>query len=85
MVIVGDVNIDWADTNDFYTNKLKGLIEEYDMLQLVDRPRRITNISESTIDLVLTNEECNVHVLDEPNVTDHSLILIEYLVRSSQN
>ena len=38
VVIVEDFNIGWADSNDFYRNKLKRLIiEEYDMLQLVER------------------------------------------------
>lgn len=53
LILIGDFNIDLA-TNSFYADKLNSLIEKYGLYQTVQNYTRITKVSATKIDLILT-------------------------------
>lgn len=77
LIIVGDFNINMArDT--FYSLKLKDIVIGYGTYQLIREFTRITNVNNTTIDLVISNNkylECKIHL--RPKITDHAIITIK--------
>lgn len=55
--ILGDFNINMYNDNN---NKMKGLIQEYNLKQLVNEPTHFTEHSSSLIDLILARSNTNV-------------------------
>lgn len=74
-IILGDFNIDCM-TDSFYTNKLLTTMQSLGMKQYVDRLTKVTENSETIIDLVFANKELNVQVNYEPKITDHAWIKV---------
>jgi hypothetical protein len=76
-IILGDFNID-VSKNRYYSKKLIDLYEFYGLRQIVTDYTRITNGSNSIIDLVLTNEtDLITYMEDKANIADHRTIVIE--------
>ncbi|KAK2578422.1 hypothetical protein KPH14_000969 [Odynerus spinipes] len=69
-IVIGDFNIDFK-VDAFYSNKLRNVMLNLGMKQYVDRPTRVTKDSYTIIDLVFTNIEIKVNVLDKPKIADH--------------
>ncbi|XP_057671238.1 uncharacterized protein LOC130902970 [Diorhabda carinulata] len=77
IIILGDFNIDLA-SNHFYSIKLNDLIAKHGIYQLIDKYTRVTRISSTKIDLLLTNQKnINYEVLTTPKITDHSIITVD--------
>lgn len=77
ILIVGDFNIDMASDSP-YSQRIRNLCCENGLLQLVDKPSRVTRMSSTTIDLCLTNiygTKCTVS--DENQISDHKILEIQ--------
>lgn len=75
-VIVGDFNID-VSSDTFYSGKLKTLINDWGMKQVVNEYTRITKTSKTVIDLIITNNFNIVcKVLNDDKISDHETITI---------
>lgn len=78
-IVMGDVNINLL-TDSFYTKKLKTEMLCLGMKQYVDKPTRVTKDSKTLIDVVFANININCRVHDEPKITDHSCISVEFVI-----
>ena len=75
-LMFGDFNINWS-SNLGYCNRLKSVINDFGLKQMVNSYTHMFGTGGSIIDLVITNSKnMEVLVLDEPNITDHSIIAI---------
>lgn len=82
-IVLGDFNLNvLSDT--FYVRKLQTLMLGWDMKQLVDRPTRITKDSQTFIDLVFANKKLNVQVINEPKITNHAWLKINFDVKKTR-
>lgn len=78
-IIVGDFNIDVSKCST-YSDKLMKLINYYGLKQLVNDYTRVTNVSKTLIDLILTNEyNIKAEVLNNYIISDHNTIVINEL------
>lgn len=75
IVILGDFNINWENSS-FHTKKLKKLIIDASLKQLVQEPTRVTDNSTSTIEFVVSNRVVEWIVLNKPMISDHNIISI---------
>lgn len=76
-VFVGDFNIDMS-RNFTYSDKLNQIIRLHGMKQLMNVPTRITENSQTIIDLVISNDNSIVcKTRDDWKVSDHETIEIE--------
>ena len=75
VVMLGDFNCDLMSPN-LTVNKLASVMEEYGLVQMIDGPTRITQNSESQIDLIYTTDSglLNKAGCEEPGLSDHKLI-----------
>jgi len=79
VIIMGDFNIDMKIKN-YYQNKLVRTMYLAGLKQLVNEPTRITDHSETIIDLVFSNRKIKTIVQHEPKITDHSVVLLQWNV-----
>lgn len=70
-----DFNIDFG-INSFYTNKLQTVMASLGMKQYVNEPTRVTNNSQTIIDLCFANNKVQVQVIQEPKITDHAWLRV---------
>lgn len=77
MILTGDFNIHY-DKDTYDKNKLKALIENNGMKQLIKEPTRIYKDSSSTIDLVISND-FNLNTFTEKDyiISDHHIVQIK--------
>ena len=83
IILIGDFNCDWtgvkSGTMKPQTNKLHEITEAFQFEQMIDKPTRITDHSETIIDLVFTNKPelvTNFGVI-HIGISDHSLIFLQ--------
>lgn len=75
-IMLGDFNIDlMADM--FYARKIINEMLNLGMKQYVDKPTRITESSQTLIDLVFANTKVKCIVYDKPRITDHLWVSVE--------
>ena len=76
VIIAGDFNINITEST-FYANKLLSVMREYGFQQYVREHTRITSNSQTTIDLVFSNNiNTSVKVKRTPKLSDHDLLEI---------
>lgn len=77
-VICGDFNIDLRKSST-HSERVKKIIQNMGMKQLVTKPTRITkNTNWTLIDYVISNmDDLNVNVLLDDKISDHSTIIFE--------
>lgn len=76
ILIMGDFNIDWSK-NSFYKMKVQSLMHDNGLRQIVNQFTRITNLSKTIIDYVITNSyKVSVEMNSALNVSDHEVINI---------
>lgn len=76
VIITGDFNIDVAK-HSFYSKKLSQAINNLGMKQIVGEFTRITQLSSTIIDLVITNNrKIQAQVLDTHVISDHCVISV---------
>ena len=83
-IIIGDFNLDYA-IDSFYTKKLQTIMTSVGMDQYVDGPTRITEYSQSMIDLFFANNKIEVQVLYEPRITDHAWLKADLMRKKYTN
>lgn len=74
ILIVGDFNIDLMKETT-YSKKIRKIVQDFGMKQLVNEPTRTTNSSSTLIDLIITNNfEISAKVFCTPKISDHDII-----------
>ena len=79
IVCTGDFSCNWFRQNDkIQTKKLVKLTETLQLEQIINEPIRITENSQTLIDLFFTNRPVNIikSGVDHIGISDHSLIYI---------
>ena len=76
LFIFGDLNCNMLQLNLSTTKKLQEIMELYQLTQLIDSPTRITNSSQSLLDVVITStpEKIISSGVVHLGISDHSLI-----------
>ena len=59
LIILGDLNINYSKTRTPDRKALKNMADDFDLIQLVKAPTRVTNKCQSTIDLIFTSQWCS--------------------------
>lgn len=75
-ILLGHFNID-ISKNSFYANRLQLLMGELGLKNYVPTFIRVTNNSQTLIDLAYSNESLNCDVWDSPKITDHDILSIK--------
>lgn len=75
-ILIGDFNID-ISKNSYYSNKLQSIMGELGLKNYVPTFTRVTNSSQTMIDLAFSNEFLNCDVWDSPKITDHDILSIK--------
>ena len=76
--IMGDINIDF-NVDTYYSNKLKTCLKDLGLYQMVKSSTRITETSDTLIDLVITNYKyIETNVLHAPRISDHSMANVSF-------
>ncbi len=74
--MIGDFNINWNEKSN--RKKLQEIVSNFDVIQLILGPTRITSSSETQIDLIFSNKPeritKSIHLLT--GLSDHNLILV---------
>ena len=83
IILIGDFNCDWtgvkSGTMKSQTNKLHEITEAFQFEQMIEQPTRITDHSETIIDLAFANKPelvTNFGVI-HIGISDHSLIFLQ--------
>lgn len=87
-IICGDFNIDMSTTSNktLYKNKLNEIIHKNGMTQKIDKYTRITQNTQTMIDLVITNtNNIQCEISDKDNISDHATINIIWKDRFCEN
>ena len=84
-VLLGDFNVNMLDKESLDYKKLNdALIEPFDFKQIINKPTRITDKSQTLIDLILVKDLNKVKTFgqcDAPGVSDHFFIYMAYNVK----
>ena len=83
-IIMGDTNCDFLDSSNYDTRNFKHVPSLYNLTQIIKEPTRITGISETLIDHVITNKPDMVHDSSVIlcGISDHDRGFIERNVRA---
>lgn len=75
VILVGDFDANWKDQTN--RKRLKSLTNSFDLIQLIKEPTRITNSSETCIDLVFSNKHERIQKTFNivTGLSDHNMIL----------
>ena len=78
--MLGDLNCNLLDTTNFAAKKFASIMEIYQLIQVIDKPTRITESSASLLDVCITSAPDKIVCSDVIHTggSDHSLI---YVVR----
>ena len=78
--LLGDLNCNLLDTTNFAAKKLDSIMEIYQLIQVIDKPTRLTESSASLLDVCITSAPNKIMCSDVIHTggSDHSLI---YVVR----
>ena len=82
LLVMGDFNCDFLRPNS-QAGKLMSLVSECSLVQMVDGPTRVTQGSESQIDLLFSSDTDLLRLVGcvDPGLSDHSLIFGELDVK----
>ena len=80
-IILGDFNINF-NSNNSMANRLKNIITDSGFKQIIVEDTRVTSVSSTLIDLVITNDT-NLKELPRnlPNLSDHRTLAVEMTVK----
>lgn len=82
--ILGDLNIDMTHSNSPRVRELKNFCHQNNLEQLVKEPTRITDRSETILDLIMTNSisKCRrVDIIHNHCLSDHALVLLDFDIK----
>lgn len=76
-IMIGDFNIDYINNGNFYTEKIKNTFTMLGLEQMINKPTRVTNISSTLIDYVVTNQSnVKADVLNSVKIADHLALYV---------
>lgn len=75
-IIFGDFNINWLDYSDTYRKRVAEILNDNNLILKISEPTRITPVSRTLIDYVLTNNKQLLSTNIDPrlNISDHETI-----------
>ncbi|CAH1383354.1 unnamed protein product, partial [Tenebrio molitor] len=76
VICLGDFNVDFSKS----PNLLERLFDGYNFLQLINEPTRITENSQTLIDLILVsniNFVTSTKIIHTHNISDHAMVMCE--------
>ena len=73
--MVRNFNLDVSKDN-HYVNRLLNIFLSMGLKQYVDKPTRVTNNSETIIDLFFSNFHIKTEVLMKPEITDQNIVIV---------
>ncbi|XP_049426565.1 uncharacterized protein LOC125885132 [Epinephelus fuscoguttatus] len=84
-IIVGDFNINWDDKQS--RKNLKQIMDAHNLSQLVEKPTRVTNTSQTRIDLLFTNNRDRISKIHNilTGISDHNFILFSRKLRKNRS
>ena len=76
LFMMGDFNIDYLDRRSEDSKKLKGVLKQFGLDQIVNKPTRYSQTRDSCLDLICTNSDhiANVMVCNI-NLSDHEMVV----------
>ena len=84
-IIIGDININFLDNDNFYSKKIRQLLQNFGVTQHVTEFTRCYKSTFTLIDYVLSNQSnVIVKVHKFPKITDHSVISVNWSISRSQ-
>lgn len=84
-IIVGDININFLDDDNFYSKKIRQLLQNFGVTQHVTEFTRCYKSTFTLIDYVLSNQsDLIVKVHEFPKITDHSIISVNWSIGQNQ-
>lgn len=83
IVVVGDFNIDLTKNN-HYSKRLVKEFRGIGCKQYITEPTRVTETSQTIIDLAFSNFHIETNVLKTPRITDHNIIEINVYSEESE-
>ncbi|CAB3228376.1 unnamed protein product [Arctia plantaginis] len=84
IIILSDFNVNMLEPQNYFTKELNTFLTQHDLEQMVKEPTRITEVSESLLDLVITDtpDRClNISVHHNQNISDHAMIIAFFDIR----
>lgn len=81
IIVSGDFNINYEDSNSISTIRLKNLLESHNLQMHVNSPTRVSQHSSTLIDYVCSNFNCNTvdcSVIDA-GLSDHNAVVCKFL------
>ena len=81
---MGEINCNFLDSSNSDTKNLKRVLSLHNLTQMIKEPTRITGISETLIDHVITNKSDMVHEsgVISCGISDHDMVFSERNVRA---
>ena len=77
LIITGDFNFDFQKET-YYVKKIKRMLYQNGLYQIIKSPTRITQYSSTIIDYVITNKKDTSHVVHlTPKISDHNIITVD--------
>ena len=77
LMLTGDINIDMLRPSDHLTKRYQGILDMFELTQIVKRPTRVTRTSKTLIDHFITNHPqkvTNTGIIPCSIVSDHDAI-----------
>lgn len=77
IILMGDININLLDSNSHSASRFNSVINGFNLVQIVNKPTRITETSESLIDIICVSKDLKMYKSDTRDVlcnTDHMLV-----------
>ena len=83
--LLGDLNCNLLDTTNFAAKKLASIMEIYQLIQVIDKPTRITESSASLLNVCITSAPDKIVCSDVIHTggSDHSLIYVVRKINAS--
>ena len=84
LMLTGDINIDLLRPSDHLTKRYQGILDMFELTQIVKRPTRVTRTSKTLIDHFITNHPqkvTNTGIIPCSIVSDHDAIYAYVNVR----
>ncbi|KAG6454220.1 hypothetical protein O3G_MSEX008573 [Manduca sexta] len=82
--ILGDLNIDLSRSDSIKAQELINFCKQHNLEQLIKEPTRITDDSETILDVVMTDSiaRCrHVHVIHNRCLSDHAMVLVDFDIK----
>lgn len=86
IIVLGDININLINKTSTECKTFNGLLEQFNLKQIVNEPTRITDTTQSLIDVICINKDITVNNCDivDLDISDHFLVTCELNIEISK-